>query len=474
MKSSSLFFSMSRTHQLLISTLCIALFIVFLLPSDDASASKNTNVRHDLSLQDGALVNGPFIHGPLVEKLKLGFTYPLDLNLSSNSYVKPKVEPVLNKTSIKVISGDSLSLIFDRANLSATTLHHINYNSGEDAKLLRKIHPGDVIDFYTDTEGKLLKLIYAPSKLKVLTVIKDPNTSEFSSSLKQFEIETRYKFARADIGNIFWNAGSSAGLEDGLIMELAAIFGWDVDFALDIRSGDSFSVLYEQRFINARYIGYGNIIAAEFINQGEVFQAARHTDGHYYAPDGKSMRKTFLRAPVHFKYISSSFNPRRLHPVTGKVKAHRGIDYAARVGTPVMSAGDGKVLRSGYNKYNGNFIFIKHSERYVTKYLHLQKRYVNSGQRVKQGKIIGTLGGTGRVTGPHLHYEFLVNGVHKNPRTVTLPQADDINKSEKADFIAQAQHWLTQLKQSKRVMLAVKPDPVAESSELVVETHLEN
>ena len=167
----------------------------------------------------------------------------------------------------------------------------------------------------------------------------------------------------------------------------------------------------------------GDILAAEFVNQGAIYRAVLNTDGNYYTPEGKAMRKSFLRAPVNFKYISSNFNPRRLHPVTGKVRPHNGIDYVAPVGTPIMAAGSGSVVAAGYNQFNGNYVFIKHAGNYVTKYLHLSKRTVNKGQRVKQGQTIGNLGGTGRVTGPHLHYEFVVGGVHKNPRTLTLPQA---------------------------------------------------
>ena len=440
---------MSHTHKLLISSLSVALFIIFLLPSEQASASKSINEASEVA---------PSM-GKLQPKLQLGVKYPLPITLTTSQAQPLVMSDDLKETVVEVQSGDSLSLIFSRAELSATTLYRID-NSGDEAKLLRKIHPGDTIHFFTNKKDQLQKLVYAPSKFKQLVVTKDPSTKQFQSKLTEYTVETRYKFARATIGNIFWNAGHSAGLEDGLIMELASIFGWDVDFALDVRSGDSFAVLYEQKFINGAYIGYGDIIAAEFINHGEVFQAALHSDGHYYAPDGKSMRKTFLRAPVHFKYISSSFNPRRLHPVTGKVRAHKGIDYAAKRGTPIMSAGDGKVIASAYNKYNGNYIFIKHSERYVTKYLHLTKRYVKNGQRVKQGKIIGTLGSTGRVTGPHLHYEFLVNGVHKNPRTVKLPQAKDIKEADKANFIAQANKWLTKLGNNKRVMLAIMPEPL--------------
>ena len=167
------------------------------------------------------------------------------------------------------------------------------------------------------------------------------------------------------------------------------------------------------------------------------------------------MRKAFLRAPVNFKYISSNFNPRRLHPVTGQVRAHRGIDYAAPVGTPILASGDGKVTQSGYNSLNGNFVFIKHGGNYETKYLHLQKRLVKTGDRVRQGKTIGTLGSTGRVTGPHLHYEFLVNGVHRNPRTVQLPQSDSISRSERHAFLQQAERMANQLDSTQQILLAM-------------------
>lgn len=167
------------------------------------------------------------------------------------------------------------------------------------------------------------------------------------------------------------------------------------------------------------------------------------------------MRKAFLRSPVNFRYVSSNFNPRRLHPVTGAVKAHRGTDYVAPVGTPIWAAGDGVVMKSAYNKFNGNYVFIRHSSTYITKYLHLTKRKVKTGQRVKQGQTIGTLGGTGRVTGPHLHYEFLVNGVHKNPRTVKLPQSKSLTGKEKTAFIELAKDRMAQLNKFEQLLASI-------------------
>ncbi|MFT5313585.1 MAG: murein DD-endopeptidase MepM/ murein hydrolase activator NlpD [Paraglaciecola sp.] len=181
----------------------------------------------------------------------------------------------------------------------------------------------------------------------------------------------------------------------------------------------------------------------------------RYQDGNFYTPEGRSMRKSFLRAPVSFKYISSSFKKKRFHPVQKRWKAHRGVDYAANRGTPVMAAGDGKVIRASYDKYNGHHVFIQHGEKYVTKYLHFTKRKVKRGQQVKQGQVIGTVGSTGLASGPHLHYEFLVNGVHRNPRTVSLPKAEPIAKKEASAFALVAQQRLQQLNNSKRIMLAM-------------------
>ncbi|MFO6423995.1 peptidoglycan DD-metalloendopeptidase family protein [Motilimonas sp. KMU-193] len=393
---------------------------------------------------------------PGQQKYKVGEKYSLDLSLERRQNAKNNTLnnlPELVKKDITVESGDSLARIFARAGLSAKTLHRID-NLGGDAHKLRRIHPGDTLHFSLTESGKFQQLRYPYNSTETLVVTKA--ASGFNVEVETLELETRTAFTRADIVSNFWNAGMNSGLEAGVIMELANIFGWDVDFALDIRQGDSFAVLYETLYSHGEFVKTGKILAAEFINQGDVFQAVRSEDGSFYTPEGKAMRKAFLRAPVNFKYISSNFNPKRRHPVTGKVRAHRGIDYAARTGTPVVSAGDGKVITSGYNKFNGNYVVIKHSSSYITKYLHLNKRFVKQNQRVKQGDKIGTVGATGRVTGPHLHYEFLVNGVHTNPKTVKLPQAESLAGAEKASFIAYSAPLMAALNSQNRLMLAFK------------------
>jgi murein DD-endopeptidase MepM/ murein hydrolase activator NlpD len=281
------------------------------------------------------------------------------------------------------------------------------------------------------------------------------NESNYESRIETKQIEKMLGFSQGTISTSFWNAGTEAGLSDTQIMELAGIFGWDIDFAQEIRSGDTFNMAYEELYVDGEFIGFGDIVAAEFVNQGETFTAVRYTDNRYYTPEGRSMRKSFLRAPINFKYVSSSFNPRRFHPVQKRIKPHRGVDYVARVGTPVMAAGDGKVIRSSYDKYNGHHVFIQHGERYQTKYLHFTKRAVKVGQTVKQGQVIGYLGSTGMVTGAHLHYEFLVDGVHRNPRTVSLPKALPIESSQKAKFMQIANQQVKLLENHKRIMLAM-------------------
>jgi murein DD-endopeptidase MepM/ murein hydrolase activator NlpD len=252
--------------------------------------------------------------------------------------------------------------------------------------------------------------------------------------------DTQAHFAAATLESSLFLAGQKAGIPQKTIMELANVFGGVIDFILDPRKGDHFTALYEEQFLDGEKIATGNILAAQFINRGKTHTAVRYVDAHgqvgYYTPDGVSMRKAFLRAPLDFARISSSFNLQRKHPIHNKIKAHRGIDYAAPTGTPVVSAGDGRVVRAGYNKANGNFLVVQHGQQYTTKYLHLSKRHVKKGQKVSQGEMIGRVGSTGWATGPHLHYEFLVNGVHRNPRTILdkLPKAKAINAGEMAAF----------------------------------------
>jgi murein DD-endopeptidase MepM/ murein hydrolase activator NlpD len=214
--------------------------------------------------------------------------------------------------------------------------------------------------------------------------------------------------------------------------------------------------MFEELYVGDEFIGHGDILAAEFVSRGDTHRAIRYTDAQgradYYDPEGDPMRKAFLRAPVEFSRISSNFNLRRVHPLFKRNMPHRGIDYAAPTGTPILASGDGRVVTASRTDPNGNYVVIQHGEQFTTKYLHLSKfgRGVKSGVRVKQGQTIGYVGATGWASGPHLHYEFLVNGVHQNPRTVQLPDADPIPGAERDRFNARAQPLLTLLDDFKQ------------------------
>lgn len=346
----------------------------------------------------------------------------------------------------KIRRGDSTAKVFSRYGLSARELFEI-MQLGKDTAILKKIQAGHTFEYSMQDNGNLYGIRYHIDKLNTLVVVKSGNGWQANTETKP--VEVRQAHANGVIESNLFMAGKKAGLTDSMVMELAGIFGWDIDFILDIREGDRFTLVFEEKYVEGEKFGNGAILAAEFVNQGKSFRAVRYTDSNgsaeYYTPDGLSMRKAFLRAPVDFKYISSNFNPKRFHPILRRVKAHRGVDYRAPTGTPVKAAGDGKVIASAYNKYNGHYVFIQHGQKYVTKYLHFSKRAVRKGSRVKQGQTIGYVGSTGQSQAPHLHYEFLVNGVHRNPRTVDLPDAEPVARKERVNFFASTSDILNQL-----------------------------
>lgn len=338
----------------------------------------------------------------------------------------------------KIRSGDSLSAVFQRAGLNDSDLYRLMAADAQ-LKVLTHIYPGQMLELQVASD-ELIGLRYRETPLK--TLIADRNGDGYVVHVEQREPETRLVYHSATLDNSLFLAGEKAGLSQNTIMTLADIFSGVMDFVYDPRKGDTFSVLYEERYLDGHKFEDGDILAATYTNQGNTYTAYRYVDSHgnvgYYDEGGVSMRKAFMRAPLDFTRISSGFNPRRLHPIFHTRRPHNGIDYAAPVGTPVYAAGDGRVVASGYSKPNGNYIFIRHGPTYETKYIHLHKRFVKRGQRVKQHQIIGQVGATGWATGPHLHYEFLVNGVHRNPRTIVdkLPKAKSIAQAEKPRFVA--------------------------------------
>ncbi len=377
--------------------------------------------------------------------LEVGQAYPIDINfdtLNTDSAALP--QPIIRWEKYKVASGESAAKLFNRIGLTAKLLHTLISSDKEINRQLSRLRVGEELSFGFDETHQLIQIKRVITPFETFRISK--SGKGYKAAFEKKNVNIQYNYTEAVITSNFWNAAISADLTPNQIMELAGIFGWDIDFALDIRSGDSFQVLYEEKIVEGEKMGRGQIIAAIFTNQGDTFKAILDDKTeNYYDENGRAMKKAFLRSPIDFRRVTSNFNPRRRHPVTGKVAAHRGTDYAAPVGTPIWAAGDGIVDKAGYNKFNGNYVFIRHSNTYITKYLHMKKRKVKTGQRVKQGQTVGTLGGTGRVTGPHLHYEFLVNGVHKNARTVKLPQSKSLKGKDKQTFMANAEIRLTRL-----------------------------
>jgi murein DD-endopeptidase MepM/ murein hydrolase activator NlpD len=374
----------------------------------------------------------------------------------------PEPAPAGERTVLTVRSGDSLDRLFRRNGLSISDLAGI-LKQQLAAKNLRLIKPGDeIVVFHRITEVlQLQREIDYSSSLKVVR-----NAAGFSAEQIQHRLTSKYVEAEGRISSSLFEAAANAGISDRVIMNLAGIFAWDIDFVLDIRQGDQFRVIVEELWRDGRRVSEGDILAAEFINQGERFRAIRYVDpqgdSSFYSPDGRNMRKAFLRAPLSFSRISSNFNPNRRHPVLNTIRAHKGVDYAAAGGTPVMAAGDGKIIHRGKKGGYGNTVIVQHGGNITTLYAHLSKfnRKAGNGSRVKQGQVIGYVGQSGLATGPHLHYEYRKNGAYLNPRTVKLPDAAPIDAALKEDFTRKAQPFLG--------MLDGGPGLIAKSSELLV------
>lgn len=352
-----------------------------------------------------------------------------------------------NWESQQVRSGDNLSLIFDRMHISPTVLHEI-MSLGQDVAILKRLMPNHELRFQFEN-GNLEAMQYDISLTDTLHIAK--HDSGYSAETIKTELETHITSTSGVITHSLFLTAQRAGLSDNLTMQLVELYGWDIDFALDIREGDRFYVIYEEKYKDGVKVQDGAILAAEFVNQGKSFRTVRytHADGFtdYYNEEGYSMRKAFLRTPVNFTRISSGFSLGRKHPVLNTIRAHRGVDYAAPTGTPIKATGDGIVTFAGYKGGYGNVVILRHGEKYSTLYGHMSKfaKGISNGKRVKQGQTIGHVGMTGLATGPHLHYEFHVNGVHRNPLTVELPKALGIPDNHMTDFTAKTNPVLSQL-----------------------------
>ncbi len=363
--------------------------------------------------------------------------------------------PPYQKATLTIRRGDTLDKLFRKHDLNLGDLSRIS-KLEEARKRFRQLKPGDEF-MITHDQGDLVSMY---SNLDLTSTLKIERAgSGFTAEVIERPIEKRKRLAYGVIESSLFESAAAAGLSDRVIMNIAGIFAWDVDFVLDIRKGDNYYVQYEEIWQNGEFVKDGEIIAAEFNNNGRKSQAIRFIDdagrSDYFTPDGHSVRKAFIRAPVDFTRISSNFNPRRKHPVLNTIRAHRGVDYAAPRGTPIRAAGDGKVIFRGVKNGYGNAIIVQHGGNITTLYAHMS-RFAGArvGSRVSQGQTIGYVGATGLATANHLHYEYRLNGVHRNPRTVKLPQADPIDDRYRQRFLTAVEPILQELEHFKNTQLA--------------------
>lgn len=360
----------------------------------------------------------------------------------------PPAPPAREWRELTVANGDTLSRLLQSQGVSSGDVHRL-VTADDRLKTLTRIRPGDVLRIALDEEGKLEALEYKVSLIESLQAEHTADGWQVTEQVREYERQMRY--AEATITDSLFLSAQRAGMTDNLIMQLVNIYAWDIDFVLDIRQGDSFRVLFEELYLDGEKVGVGNITMAEFRNRDRDLVAFRYEtqegDIDFLDLNGNSLRRAFIRTPVEFARISSRFNPNRRHPILNTLRAHRGVDYAAPTGTPIRASGDGRVEFVGVKGGYGNTIVIKHGQQYSTLYAHMSRfaSGMRNGTRVRQGQTIGYVGKSGLATGPHLHYEFLVNGVHRDPLTVQLPKARGVKDGERQQFLVYANRLRNQM-----------------------------
>lgn len=357
----------------------------------------------------------------------------------------------------KVKGGDSLAKIFTQHQLPVADA--IRIAGHEQAKAINKLVPGQKLRIGYDHDNDLRALSLELRSNKSLLINLDPDGSLRIDEFQR-EFDKREVASSAVIESSLFKAGAQAGLDDKFILKLINIFSWDIDFAMDLKKGDRFTVVYEQLVDGQTSKGTGDILAAEFVNQDRRLYAFRHSGeqgkAEYFDAEGNSLRGTFLRTPMKISRITSGFSKKRLHPILKEWRTHKGVDYAAPRGTPVLATADGRVGFLGRKDGYGKAVVLKHGSKYTTLYAHLSsyKSKLRPGSNVKQGQVIGFVGRTGMATAPHLHYEFRVHGDHRDPLSYEFPKAGSIQGEEREKFLAKAQHWMEAMAQYNGIQLA--------------------
>jgi murein DD-endopeptidase MepM/ murein hydrolase activator NlpD len=358
---------------------------------------------------------------------------------------------------VAVRSGQTVGEIFGAQGLSGNQLQRL-LDDPANSNALRHIHPGEEFAFAHANGGALSALRFDRDDRTRVEVTFD--AAGLHQTTLDRNLEHRTQVAHGVIESSLFDAGNQAGMDDGMVLKLANALGYDIDFAQDLRVGDSFTVIYESIYRDGEFLHDGDIIAATFVNGGKRYSAFRYTDSHgetaFYSADGRPLRKSFLRTPVEFTRISSMFTAGRMHPILGTMRAHRGVDYAAPSGTAIHAAGDGRVEFRGWQNGYGNVVILDHGRHYSTLYGHMSRiAGLRVGEHVHQGETIGYVGMTGLATGPHLHYEFRVDGTHRDPLTVTLPKPEPLPAVELARFERETTPELAKLKTLEATRLAL-------------------
>ena len=377
-----------------------------------------------------------------------------ELSIEQSSInLEVSIEKNKHSSFYTVEEGDSMSVIFEENKVPLNLTYRIL--RGPHKNDFANLMPGNQFEFHF-LDNELLRIELRKGPLFFLSVI---NSNEPEYELINLEPEVIREFKSGKIISSFYEAALESGIPDSVIMDLAYLFGWDIDFIFDIREGDSFKVLYETPYVEGAKIDNGDILYAEFINQEQEYTAiryyARSGEKFYFDKDGNSLRKAFLRAPLDFAYVSSHFNPRRKHPILNKIRAHNGVDYAAKRNTPVRSTGDGVIIHQGWKSGYGRTIQIRHGGEITTLYAHLESynKNLGEGSKVNQGTVIGYVGDSGLATAPHLHYEFKVGDKRTDPLKVRLPDDKPIDKMELPKF-NQTKSQILDLTKKLSIMIA--------------------
>ena len=368
--------------------------------------------------------------------------------LDLDSAVGAETFNVIKLKRAEIKRNDSLFSILKRLGIEEKNI--VTLVNSDRSNLLAQIKIGKTLEVGINDSNIVISLNYIKDFKSGVRAEKRGEVYE----IEEYELNTeKYRvFKNIEINNSLYVDGIKEALPDSVIMDLVYIFGWDIDFVHDIRPGDSYSLIYEEVFVNGEKKLDGDILIAEFINRDRTHTAIRYKlqngFSEYFSLEGRNVKKAFLRSPVKFSYISSSYNLKRRHPILHKIRAHTGVDYAASRGTPVRTTGDGTVVFVGKKGGYGNLVEIKHTEDYSTRYAHLNKFHskIKVGKKVKQSETIGYVGRTGTATGDHLHYEFRVNGKHTNPVTVKLPNAKPIHENDKDSYDLHAKKIIADLK----------------------------